>query len=98
MIRVYAYNLCASSHRLQISSLTNNCYTILQSNYKPPQRKKRTYTRSVQVHFFQILHLCLAKFMDSDTEPVSTQPSAYNYKIFFLSLNTMMNNHILMIQ
>lgn len=84
MIRVFAYNLRASSHRLQIPSLTNICYIILQSNYNPPKKKKGTYTRSVQVHFFQIFHLCLAKFMNSDTEPVSTRSSAYNYKIFFL--------------
>lgn len=35
--------------------------------------------------------------MDSDTEPVSIWSSAYNYKIILLSLNTMMNNHTLMI-
>lgn len=81
-------------------------YLVLQITAIPfyrviinPLQKKKKEPIHIQCRsiFFQIFHLCLDKFMDSDTESVSTWSSAYNYKIFFLSLNTMMNNHTLMI-
>lgn len=57
--------------------------------------QQRTCTYSVEVHSFQIFHPCLAKFTDSDTEPVSTWSDAYNYKIVCLWWNTTMNDHTL---
>lgn len=71
---VLTYNLCASStdfkYLVASKCFANNCYIMKELQPFPPPKKSPAHIQWRSI-FFQIFRLCLAKFMDSDTEPAA---------------------------